>query len=203
MKKPAQLPVNSFCFMLPNVPDFYLFGGPNGAGKTTTALQILPALGYQRFPNADIIAQGLAPLEPDAANLKAGVMMRHARELAQNGVDFGTETTLAARTYVPLVNRWRERGYRFHLFYVWLPSADMAVARVASRVRAGGHNIPEATIRRRYEAGRLNFCEYYRHNADFWTVLDNSKPTFRVIAKGDQNSEQIFDTEVWNAIYQS
>lgn len=204
MKKAAPVSAISLCFMLLSVPEFYLFGGPNGAGKTTTALQILPALDCRRFVNADIIAQALTPLEPDAANLKAGVMlMRQVRELAQSGVDFGTETTLAARTYVPLVNRWRALGYRFHLFYVWLPSADMAVARVASRVRAGGHNIPEDVIRRRYQAGRANFCEYYKPNADFWTVLDNSQPNFRVIAKGDQNCEEIFDPKVWNAIHQS
>lgn len=185
------------------MPDFYLFGGPNGAGKTTTASQILPAMGCQTFLNADILAHGFSPLNPDAAALRAGVaLLKSARKLAAQGENFGTETTLAARTWVPLIRGWRENGYRFHLFYVWLPSAEMAMARVAARVRAGGHNIPEETIRRRYDAGRKNFCEFYRPNADFWTVIDNSQTVFRVVAKGDAAETQIFDHEVWNAIHQ-
>jgi hypothetical protein len=97
-----------------DVPDFTLFGGPNGAGKTTTALRILPTLGCREFINADLIAQGISPLDVDAAAFRAGVLlMRRLRELADKNVDFATESTLAARAYVPLIEKWRERSYRF------------------------------------------------------------------------------------------
>lgn len=187
------------------MPDFYLFGGPNGAGKTTSALQILPPLGCAHFVNADLIATGISPLDVDAAAWQAGVlMMRRLRDLAAKGLDFGTESTLAARAYVPLIEKWRAESYRFHLFYVWLPDAEMAVERVAARVRSGGHNIPPDVIRRRYEKGRRNFIDTYRPRADFWTVLDNSQPNYRVVARGqkaEQNEEtEIYLPEIWEQI---
>lgn len=186
------------------MPEFYLFGGPNGAGKTTSALRILPTFGCRHFLNTDMLAQGFSPLDVDAAAFKAGVaLMRELRALASKGEDFGTESTLAARAYVPLIDRWRASGYRFHLYYVWLPNADMAVERVAARVRAGGHNIPEATIRRRYDTGRRNFVEAYAPRADFWTVVDNSNSAYKVAAQGGlARTEEIFDAWVWEKIHE-
>ena len=185
------------------MPEFYLFGGPNGAGKTTSAMRILPTLRCRHFLNADMLAQGFSPLDVDLAAFKAGIaLMRELRAFAAKGEDFGTESTLAARAYIPLVERWRAQGYRFHLYYVWLPSADMAVERVAARVRAGGHNIPEDVIRRRYEKGRRNFVEFYAPRADFWTVIDNSKPGYKIAAEGGLAcDEQIFDASVWEKIH--
>ena len=128
--------------------------------------------------------------------------MRELRSLATQGVDFATESTLAARAYVPLVERWRANGTRFHLYYVWLPSADMATQRVAARVRAGGHNIPEETIRRRYEMGRRNFINAYAPRADYWTVIDNSNITYQVVAYGGlARKEEIIDADIWEAIH--
>lgn len=184
------------------MPDFYLFGGPNGAGKTTCALQILPSLGCAHFVNADLIATGLSPLNVDAAAWQAGVlMMRQLRELAGKGVDFGTESTLAARAYVPLIEKWRGEGYRFHLFYIFLPDAEAAVSRGAARVRAGGHNIPPEVIRRRYEKGRRNFLEIYLPRADVWTVLENSRPNYRLVARGQSGETQVFLPEIWEQIH--
>jgi predicted ABC-type ATPase len=183
------------------MPDFYLFGGPNGAGKTTSALQILPSLGCEHFINADSIAMGLSPLNADAAAWQAGVlMMKKLRELGERGVDFGTESTLSARAYVPLIEKWRAQGYRFHLFYVWLPMAEIAIERVAARVRAGGHNIPTDTILRRYEKGKINFREIYRPRADFWTVLDNSGPQYRVVGRGQGSEIEVLLPEIWRQI---
>ncbi len=184
------------------MPDFYLFGGPNGAGKTTCALQILPSLGCDHFINADLIATGLSPLDVDAAAWQAGVlMMRTLREMATKNLDFGTESTLAARAYVPLIDQWKAQGYRFHLFYVYLPDAEMAVERVAARVRAGGHDIPPDVIRRRYEKGRRNFLEIYRPRADFWTILENSLPKYRVVARGQSEETEVFLPEIWEQIH--
>ena len=185
------------------MPDFYLFGGPNGAGKTTSALKILPALGCRHFVNADLLASGLSPLDVEAAALKAGIlMMRRLRELAQTGEDFATESTLAARAYAPLINRWRAAGYRFNLFYLWLPDAEMAVARVAARVKAGGHDIPVETIRRRYQAGRRNFLELYQPLADAWIVLDNSGEPGQVAARGGLGLKtEILRPDVWQQIH--
>ena len=129
------------------------------------------------------------------------MLMRTLRDLAEKQVDFGKESTLSARAYIPLIQKWRNLGHTFHLFYIWLPSADMAVERVAARVRAGGHNIPEATIRRRYEAGRLNFSHIYRPYADRWTVLDNSTSRYRVVAKGEGAIQEVFIKDVWEQIH--
>lgn len=137
------------------MPDFYLFGGPNGAGKTTIALRVLPALECHEFVNADALARALSPFQPETVALQSGfLMMKRLRELAQKKVNFATESTLAARAWVPLIKNCQAHGYTFNLIYVWLPDPEMDVARVAARVRAGGHDIPPEVIRRRYEAGR-------------------------------------------------
>ncbi len=185
------------------MPDFFLFGGPNGAGKTTLALKLLPELGCREFVNADLIAGGLSPFQPDSVDFKAGfLMMRRLRELAAKSVNFATESTLAARAYVPFIQECRKRGYRFNLIFVWLPDAEMNVARVAARVRAGGHNIPEDVIRRRYEAGRKNFIELYKPLADTWRIFNNAALSETVIAEGGhQKPTLIFDFEAWSRIY--
>ncbi|HEX8463383.1 MAG TPA: AAA family ATPase, partial [Abditibacterium sp.] len=136
------------------MPDLYIIAGPNGAGKTTTALRVFPRLGVTAFVNADIIAQGLSPLNVELAARDAGrIMLSEMERHLAAGDDFALETTLASRTLAPFVRRCKENGYRFILIYVWLESSDLAVNRVAKRVRAGGHNIPEDVIRRRYERG--------------------------------------------------
>lgn len=183
------------------MPNFYLFGGPNGAGKTTAALQILPSLGCETFINADMIAAGLSPLNVDAAALKAGaIMMKELRQLAKQGVDFGTESTLAARAYAPLIDEWKSMGYRFHLFFVWLPSSEAAIDRVAARVRAGGHDIPVDTIRRRYEKGLVNFRETYLPRADSFTVLDNSGLQYRIVGWSDGVETEVQIPDVWEEV---
>ncbi|RYG70262.1 Zeta toxin family protein [bacterium] len=151
--------------------------------------------------NADLIARGLSPLDVDAAALKAGIlMMKELRRFAGKGADFGTESTLSARTYAPLIDQWKSEGYLFHLFYIWLPNADMAVERVAARVRAGGHNIPTEVLRRRYDRGLKNLKETYLPRADVWTILDNSGPSYRVVACGRGEQKEVFQPEIWEQI---
>lgn len=178
----------------------FLFGGCNGAGKTTTALRLLPALGCHNFVNADLVARGLAPLGGDV-DFQAGVlMMRRLQLLRDAGEDFGAESTLAARAFVPFIRDCKQRGYSFHLFYLWLPTPELAIQRVAARVRADGHNIPPEVIRRRHEAGRLNFHDLYRGEADTWQAVDNSDATRLVAQGGNALEEEILDASTWEAI---
>jgi len=185
------------------MPDIYIIGGPNGAGKTTTAMRVFPALGVTRFINADMIAQGLNPLDVDKAARAAGrIMLQEMEDRLRAGDDFALETTLASRTLAPFVQRCKASGYRFVLIYVWLRSADLAVERVARRVSSGGHNIPEDIIRRRYERGRANFFDLYQPIADEWTVLDNSEDDTVDVAGFDGVLVDILQPETWKLISQ-
>jgi predicted ABC-type ATPase len=132
-------------------PHLFVLAGPNGAGKTTVARVLLPqTLGIRQFVNADNIAAGLSPFAPETTAIQAGKLMLHRiRELMRCGEDFGFETTLAGRGTAALLREAKANLYQVHLIYIWLSSADLAVARVADRVRQGGHDVPEETIRRR------------------------------------------------------
>jgi predicted ABC-type ATPase len=141
-------------------PDVVMLAGPNGAGKSTAAPALLrDILSVNEFVNADVIAQGLSAFEPERAAPAAGrIMLARLRELARQRESFAFETTLASRSFAPWIAGLKsEGGYKFRLVFLWLPSPEAAVARVAERVRAGGHDVPEATIRRRYAAGLKNF----------------------------------------------
>lgn len=157
-------------------PKIVIIAGPNGAGKTTFARAFLPQEAQcPRFINADLIAAGLSPFAPEAAAIKAGrLMLQEIAACVARHENFAFETTLSGRVYLQHIKDWRQRGYHVSLFFLSLPSADMAVARVAERVRQGGHHIPEAVIRRRFVAGRENFERQYRAAVDAWAVYDNS-----------------------------
>ena len=153
-----------------------IIAGPNGAGKTTFARSFLPAEAHcPRFINADLIAAGLAPFGPEAAAVKAGrLMLREMAQCAVRGDSFALETTLSGLMYLRHIRQWREQAYHVSLFFLALPSAEVAVARVAERVRQGGHDIPEAVIRRRFAAGRDHFDHHYRNAVHAWALYDNS-----------------------------
>src|SRR5438105_9238006 len=131
--------------MADNSPTVIVLAGPNGAGKTTASRTLLAeTLRVMTFVNADVIAQGLAGFDPDSAAVEASrIMLERLHKLAEQRADFAFETTLAARSYAGWLKQLRDTGYTVHLCYFWLASADLAVARVAQRVRRGGHNIPE------------------------------------------------------------
>lgn len=157
-------------------PKIIILAGPNGAGKTTFAREYLPQEGgCPVFVNADLIAAGLSPFAPERAAIQAGRLMLQviAQHLARRE-SFAFETTLSGMGYARQIPRWRQAGYRVELFFLSLPSADMAVQRVAERVRQGGHDIPDATIRRRFEAGRRLFGAVYQPLVDEWVLYDNS-----------------------------
>ncbi len=157
------------------MPNLYVIGGANGSGKTTVALSVLPSiLGVFEYVNADAIAAGLSPLNPESMAIQAGrLMLERLQTLVNSGVDFAFETTLAARTFAPLLRDYKAKGYTINLIYFWLRSPDLAIERVARRVASGGHSIPEDVIRRRYDRGRRNLIELYLPLCDSWIVYDN------------------------------
>ena len=152
-----------------------VIAGPNGAGKTTFARSFLPEEAQcKRFINADLIAAGLSPFAPETAALKAGrLMLAEIDECVRRGESFAFETTLSGRAYLGRVKQWRELGYHVSLFFLRLPDAETAIARVAERVRQGGHDIPEDVIRRRFAAGLDNFENVYKVAVDAWAEFDN------------------------------
>jgi predicted ABC-type ATPase len=166
-----------------------VIAGPNGAGKTTLAPFLLrDGLGVLEYVNADPIASGLSGFDPAGVAIAAGrVMLRRLHELANQGRTFAFESTLAAKSYAPWIEELRSRGYSFLLMFLWLRSADLAVHRVRERVRAGGHDVREEVIRRRYDSGLRNFWKLYQPLANTWAVYDNSdsgSPDPILVAKG-------------------
>lgn len=136
-------------------PTTYVIAGPNGAGKTTFATEFLPDfVNCREFLNADLIAAGLSPFAPETQNVRAGrLLLERIGELSRAREDFGFETTLSGRTHAKLLTELKSSGYRIDLFFLWLPSPDLAVLRVAERVSEGGHAVPEEVVRRRYASG--------------------------------------------------
>ncbi len=155
-----------------------IIAGPNGAGKTTFAREFLPVdVACPVFVNADLIASGLAPFAPETAAAQAGriMLMELARHFAARR-SFAFETTLSGRGYLRHIREWQSAGYRVKLIFLQLDNVEEAIARVAQRVRQGGHNIPEAIIRRRFAIGRENFERRYAPQVDAWALYDNSGP---------------------------
>ena len=152
-----------------------IIAGPNGAGKTTFARDFLPAEAKTlRFINADLIAAGLAPFNPESAAFKAGrLMLEEIDECVDAGHSFAFETTLSGLAYLKKIAVWQHFGYQVKLWFLSLPNEDIAVARVASRVAQGGHNIPEDVIRRRFKAGLENFHKRYSKVVNSWALYDN------------------------------
>src|SRR6185436_1622269 len=158
-------------------PDLYVVAGANGAGKSTFARLFLPEYADCReLVNADLIAAGLSPFNPESLAIQAGrLMLERVEALAAARTDFGFETTLAGKSWVPLLEKLRGMGYRLHIFFLWIPGPELALKRIEERVRAGGHAIPEEVVRRRYARGLRNFSQIYASVADASLMLDNSK----------------------------
>jgi len=167
-------------------PQVLILAGPNGAGKTTFAREFLPAEAQcPTFINADLIAAGISPFAPEHAALRAGrLMLELMAERAASGKSFAFETTLAARNFAKSIMRWRSQGYRVKLYFLALPSAEIAIARVAERVRQGGHNVPDDTVRRRFISGMRNFEQVYKPIVDEWALYDASDITPILIDRG-------------------
>lgn len=184
-------------------PSVVILAGPNGAGKSTAAPELLQGeLSVSEFVNADVIARGLSAFDPDRAAIAAGrVMLVRLNELARQRATFAFETTLASRSFAPWLRGLRTSGYAVHLVFLWLSSPDLAVQRVADRVRSGGHDVPPGTIRRRYGAGVRNFFTLYQPVVTTWAVYNCSGPESQLIAEGLESSPvTVYDRDVWAAV---
>lgn len=188
--------------------NIYAIAGANGSGKTTTAMQLLPNfLGVIEYVNADEIAAGLSPFNPESVAIQAGKLaISRLQTLTHAGVDFAFETTLSSRFYVRFLRSCKEKGYRINLIYFWLDTPELAVARVRKRVESGGHNIPEKVIRRRYQRGQKNLIDLYLPLCDSWMVYNNTKSFPELVAfcnDREQSTPVIYQPQIWNQINQN
>lgn len=153
-----------------------IVAGPNGAGKTTFAREYLPReADCPAFINVDLIAAGLSPFKPERVALQASrLMIREMESFSRLGESFAVETTLAARGYIRRIRLWQSSGYAVKLVFLWLPSVEIALGRVAQRVAQGGHKVPDHIVRRRFETGWRNFNAVYKELVDGWQLFDSS-----------------------------
>jgi predicted ABC-type ATPase len=165
--------------------ELFVIAGCNGAGKTTASFSLLPSILHcNEFVNADEIAKGLSPFQPEQVSIEAGrIMLSRINELSQKGVSFAFETTLSSRSFVSTIDRCKQDGYSVTLVFFWLSSVDLAIKRVHERVKEGGHNIPEEVIKRRYFKGLKNLFNLYQNKCDLIFIFDNS----------DRDPELIFE----------
>ena len=176
----------------------YIIGGPNGAGKTTASYSVLPTiLECREFVNADEIARGLSPFNPESVAIEAGrLMLSRIAELLRRNESFSIETTLATRSYFWLIEQAHRQGYDVTLLYFWLRTPEQAIERVAERVSKGGHNIPSNVIRRRYQEGIDNLFHIYMPIVDTWVLVNNSMTPRSIVATGGRNQQTEINDEV-------
>ena len=173
--------------------NLYVIGGSNGAGKTTFAQEFLPKhVHCLRFVNPDLIAAGLSPFAPSAVAAKAGrLMLAEVASLIECGASFAFESTLSGKTYLRLIERAKGAGYSVHLFYLWVPDPALALARIRDRVESGGHDVPEADVRRRYSRTLRNFFHLYRPLADIVYFLDNTRGEPELVFKDQDGNTEV------------
>lgn len=177
----------------------YIIAGPNGAGKTTASYTILPEIfKCKEFINADEIARGISPFNPDRVAIQAGkIMLRRMNELLDGNITFAIETTLAAKNLIKYIHKAKEEEYEVILLFLNLDSEELAIKRVETRVKEGGHNIPKETIIRRYKNGLKNFFQMYVQVVDKWIMVDNSEKEFYFIAEGYKKEVYVTDEKKW------
>ena len=171
--------------------NIYIISGCNGAGKTTASYTVLPeVLHCKEFVNADEIARGLSPFNPESVAIEAGrLMLQRIEYLLVKDESFSIETTLATKSYINLVRRAQVKGYTVRLLFFWLNSPELALQRIAERVAKGGHNIPEPIVRRRYVAGICNLFRLFMSEVDSWEIYDNSEYPAVQIARGGKDDD--------------
>jgi len=183
----------------------YIIAGPNGSGKTTFAIKFLPE--YAKCPhfiNADLIAMGLSPFFPGAAAIKAGkLVLEQIRLFANQGIDFAFETTLSGKLYLNLFKSLKKKGYKIHLFFLWIPNTDLALSRIKNRVVNGGHDVPVQDVRRRFKRSISNFFKLYQAFVDSWMLFDNAGLDPILIAQRKNSRIQIINENLYNNIIKS
>ena len=180
--------------------NLYIISGPNGAGKTTASYTILPEIFHcKEFVNADEIARGLSPFNEEAAAFQAGrIMLGRINELLESSESFAFETTLASRSFVGFIKKAKVEGYKTTLLFLALDNSEMAIDRVANRVKEGGHHIPNEVIIRRFENGLNNFFNLYKDVVDEWMFVDNSVAELSYIADKFEGKLSIQNNKKWN-----
>jgi len=184
------------------VKKLYIIAGPNGVGKTTLSYTILPEIfDCYEFVNADEIAKGISPLNPEKAGIRSGrLMLQRIQELLALNESFAIETTLSTKSYFNLVRKAQLQQYEVVLLFLTLDSAELAVQRVSTRVKEGGHNIPKEVIERRYENGLQNLFKIYIPIVDQWLIVNNSSENFEFIAEGAKDEILIKNEKLWSEL---
>lgn len=180
----------------------YVIAGCNGAGKTTASYTILPEmLDCKEFVNADEIARGISPFQPEKVKIEAGrMMLKKIKHLLEAGESFAFETTLSTKSYVTFIEKAKQLGYQVTCLFFWLDSEELAISRVATRVKEGGHHIPEDVIRRRYKSGLKNFFNLFLHRVDNWLFVNNSGDSYEIIAEGSMNEITVNNVLQWKEL---
>jgi predicted ABC-type ATPase len=180
----------------------YVVAGPNGSGKTTFASTFLPEYARcMRFINADLIAKGLSPFDPERAAFQAGkIVLNQIQEYSRAGMDFGFETTLSGLTYRKLFRHLKDIGYSLHIYYLWIPSVGLAVMRIKERFRSGGHWVPERDVRRCYTRSLKNVYSVYGPLADTWEIFNNAGITPQLIATMNVGDITVVDEGLYDKI---
>ena len=183
-------------------PRLYVIAGPNGSGKTTFAEKFLPSyVSCFEFINADLIAKGVSPFDPSRVAIKAGkILLEQIDDCSRRKVDFAFETTLAGTSYLKRFKRMKRSGYQLHLFFLWLPSVKLALARVADRVKKGGHDIAQKDVRRRFDRGLWNLFHHYYGLFDSWSVFDNSTGMPEQVFRVEQKNKTIVNRVKYQSI---
>ncbi len=182
----------------------YIIASPNGAGKTTASYTILPEIfNCKEFVNAGEIARGISPFNPDKVSIQSGrIMLKRINELLEKGKTFALETTLSTKYYIEFIKKAKERNYEIFLLFLSLNSQELAIKRVETRVKEGGHNIPTKVIKRRYDNGLKNLFQLYLPIVDKWFLVDNSGETFQFIAEGIKNELIVKNESIWSKLKQ-
>lgn len=183
--------------------NLYIIAGCNGAGKTTASFTILPEIiDCKEFVNADEIAKGLSPFQPEKVSFESGrIMLKRINELLEGNESFAFETTLSTKSYKNKILQAKKQGYSVTLIFFWLENIELAKERVKTRVKEGGHNIPKEIIERRYLKGIKNLFEIYLEIVDGALIFDNSYGKHNLIAQKIESEKIIIqDTEKFNRL---